>query len=79
MSSYTEHDVKDKAVDIFLGLVTEQRPKRGKLLTENKDTLRRLFLEYIQRIGIHAYTVLIVKPQSKEYEELVGAIDEANW
>ena len=74
MSVYAEHNVKTKAMSLFLNLIVANNKTLGSLLTEHRDTAYPVAIVHIQRIGIHDYAKLVLKRNSEERIELIEAI-----
>lgn len=79
MSIYNEHNVKTKAVTMFLNIISLGNRRLGQRLNDNRDTINSKVLENVQRIGIHDYAEKVLKDRHgrRERGDLEYLIDEA--
>lgn len=78
VSVYTGHDVKTRAVTIFLTLISNGNKSLGDKLTKHREAIHEKALHHIQQIGIHEYADRVLKDRHSQRErgDLEFFIDE---
>lgn len=66
MAQYKDKGVTDRAVDIFLSLVSAKKPRIGATLTRHRRIIFNTVLLNIRLVGIHEYARQTIAGGSQE-------------
>lgn len=78
MSVYAEHNVKTKALERFVGIVSANNKSLGEKLSRAQEAIREKALYHIQQIGVHAYAERVLGDRlgQRERGDLLFLIEE---
>ena len=78
MSTYTDHDIKISAVNMFIEKIGDKNKTLASIIEDNYDELMPHLLYKIQRLGATDYSDKLLKDRNskKERKELLKVISD---